>query len=223
MQRILIIEDDDKLRKELEIFLENNGYEVTTIEDFKNPLEDMIQAKADLILLDINLPETDGQYLCKEIRKQIETPIIMITSRNTDIDELLSINYGADDFVTKPFNTRILLARIASILKRVNKVNENQNRIVCDEFLVNVSQSRIEKEDKSSELTKNELKILYFLALKRNTIVSRDAIMTYLWDSEMFVDDNTLTVNMNRLRKKLEDIGVQDAIQTRRGQGYLLR
>lgn len=223
MQRIVIVEDDKKLRKELEIFLVKNGYEVEGIADFEHPIESIINCQANLILLDINLPNFDGQYICKELRKITDTPIIMITSKDTELDELLSINYGADDFVTKPFNTQILLARIASILKRMNRTSQNQNTISCDSFIINISKSTIENNQQIVELTKNELKILYYLASKKNTIVSREDIMTYLWDSEMFVDDNTLTVNINRLRKKLEEIGVEDAIETRRGQGYLLK
>lgn len=223
MTKILIVEDDEKLRRELEIFLEKNGYEVKVLTDFEYPIESILALHTDLVLLDINLPKLDGQYICKEIRKISDIPIIIITSKNTDLDELISINYGADDFVSKPFNTQILLARISSILKRINRTSENQNRIVCDNFILNVSKSIIENEEKYIELTKNELKILYYLASKKNSIVSRDEIMTYLWDSEMFVDDNTLTVNMNRLRKKLEYIEVTDAIETRRGQGYLLK
>lgn len=219
----MLVEDDEKLRKELEKFLQSNGYEVIGLSNFEQVVEDVLSQNPDLLLLDINLPNTDGEYVCKELRKTSELPIIMITSRNTEMDELICMNYGADDFVTKPFHTQILLARIYSILKRVHKVNENQNRIVCEAFVINVSKSMIEKEEKSIELTKNELKILHYLAFRRNTIVSRDAIITYLWDSQMFVDDNTLTVNMNRLRKKLEEIGVNDAIETRRGQGYLLK
>ena len=221
MNSILIVEDDEKLRTELGIFLGNNGYSIKYMDKFDNTISEILNSKCDLILLDINLPGCDGQYICKEIRKTSDIPIIIITSRDTDLDELISINYGADDFVAKPFNLQILLARIASILKRVNKTGNE--KINCNEFILNTSKSTIEKENKEVELTKNEFKILYYLVSKRNKIVSRDEIMTYLWEGEMFVDDNTLTVNINRLRKKLQDIDLKDIIETKRGQGYILK
>jgi len=221
MNSILIVEDDEKLRTELGIFLGNNGYSIKYMDKFDNTISEILNSKCDLILLDINLPGCDGQYICKEIRKTSDIPIIIITSRDTELDELISINYGADDFVAKPFNLQILLARIASILKRVNKTGNE--KINCNEFILNTSKSTIEKENKEVELTKNEFKILYYLVSKRNKIVSRDEIMTYLWEGEMFVDDNTLTVNINRLRKKLQDIDLKDIIETKRGQGYILK
>lgn len=221
MNSILIVEDDEKLRTELGIFLGNNGYSIKYMDKFDNTISEILNSKCDLILLDINLPGCDGQYICKEIRKTSDIPIIIITSRDTELDELISINYGADDFVAKPFNLQILLARIASILKRVNKTGNE--KINCNEFILNTSKSTIEKENKEVELTKNEFKILYYLVSKRNKIVSRDEIMTYLWEGEMFVDDNTLTVNINRLRKKLQDIDLKDIIEIKRGQGYILK
>ena len=172
MNSILIVEDDEKLRTELGIFLGNNGYSIKYMDKFDNTISEILNSKCDLILLDINLPGCDGQYICKEIRKTSDIPIIIITSRDTDLDELISINYGADDFVAKPFNLQILLARIASILKRVNKTGNE--KINCNEFILNTSKSTIEKENKEVELTKNEFKILYYLVSKRNKIVSRD-------------------------------------------------
>ena len=222
MRKILIVEDDEKLRKELKIFLEKNGYQAIILEKFNNAVKDIINEKADLILLDINLPFTDGEFICKEIRKQSEVPIIMVTSRNNEIDELLSINYGADHYVTKPFNIQILLAKIASILRRTNLSEVNQNRIDCKKFVLNISKSTIERDGKILELTKNELKILHYMVENIGKIVSREEIMNYLWDSDSFIDDNTLTVNMTRLRNKLEELELKDLIETKRGQGYIL-
>ena len=222
MQKILIVEDDEKLRNELKIFLEKNGYQAVILKKFDNAVQDILEEQVDLILLDINLPFTDGEYICKEIRKVSEVPIIIVTSRDNEIDELLSINYGADHYVTKPFNIQILLAKISSILRRTNKIETNQNKIDCKQFILNISKSTIEKDGKTLELTKNEIKILHFLVGKRGQIVSREDIMSYLWDSESFIDDNTLTVNMTRLRNKLEEIGLKDLIETKRGQGYIL-
>ena len=223
MSRILIVEDDEKLRKELKIFLEKNGYEVKILEKFENAIQDILKENADLILLDINLPYTDGEYICKEIRKVSNLPIIMVTSRNSEIDELISLNNGADQYVVKPYNVQILLAKIAGLLKRTQNTEGNPNKINCDDFILNISKSCIEIGDEQKELTKNELKILHYLALKKGQIVSRDEIINYLWDSESFIDDNTLTVNMTRLRTKLDEIGLQDRIETKRGQGYMLK
>ena len=209
MQKILIVEDDEKLRNELKIFLEKNGYKAVILKKFDNAVQDILEEQVDLILLDINLPFTDGEYICKEIRKVSEVPIIIVTSRDNEIDELLSINYGADHYVTKPFNIQILLAKISSILRRTNKIETNQNKIDCKQFILNISKSTIEKDGKTLELTKNEIKILHFLVGKRGQIVSREDIMSYLWDSESFIDDNTLTVNMTRLRNKLEALGLK--------------
>ncbi len=223
MSKILIIEDDEKLRKELEIFLNKNGYEATSLENFENPVKDAIEINSDLILLDINLPNIDGEYILKEIRKVSNVPIIMITSKDNELDELISLNYGADQYVTKPFNLQILLAKIAGLLRRSKLTDTNQNKIDCQDFILNVSKSMLEKENTQIELTKNELKILYFLVSKRGQIVSREEIINYLWESESFIDDNTLTVNMKRLRTKLEEVDLQDLIETRRGQGYILK
>ena len=223
MSKILIIEDDEKLRKELEIFLNKNGYEATSLENFENPVKDVIEINPDLILLDINLPNIDGEYILKEIRKVSNVPIIMITSKDNELDELISLNYGADQYVTKPFNLQILLAKIAGLLRRSKITDTNQNKIDCQDFILNVSKSMLEKGNTQIELTKNELKILYFLVSKRGQIVSREEIINYLWESESFIDDNTLTVNMKRLRTKLEEVELQDLIETRRGQGYILK
>lgn len=222
MAKILIVEDDCKLREELRIFLGKNGYEIEIISNFNDTINDILKIKADLILLDINLPNFDGEYICKEIRKVSSVPIIMITSRENEIDEIISLNYGADNYVTKPFNIQILLAKISSLLRRANDLNKLQDKINCGNFILNLSQSKVEKDDKYLELTKNELKILHFLVLNRGKIVQRDKIMSYLWDSESFVDENTLSVNMKRLRDKLDELGLKDIIETKRGLGYIL-
>ena len=223
MQKILIVEDDKKLSKELKIYNEKNGYIATVLEDFNDVVNDILKENADLILLDINLPITDGEYVCKELRKLSDVPIIMVTSRNNEIDELLSLNYGADQYVTKPYNIQILLAKISGLLKRNKKEDKNQEKIRCNGFILDTSRSIIEKENKKVELTKNEFKILYYLILNQGKIVSRENIMSYLWESENFIDDNTLTVNMTRLRNKLESLGIENQIETRRGQGYMLK
>ena len=223
MHKILIVEDDEKLRNELEVFLNKNGYKGESINNFSNTIEDILKKKADLILLDINLPGFDGEYILKEIRKVSDVPIIIITSRDNEMDELLSMNYGADYYVTKPFNIQILLAKIASVLRRSKVLETVTDKVECNDFILNLSKSQIEKDDKAIELTKNELKILKFLIERKGKIVSREEIMEYLWDSETFIDDNTLTVNMTRLRNKLDQIGLKELIETKRGQGYILK
>ena len=221
-QRILIVEDDEKLRNELEIFLNKNGYKAEILQKFNNTIQDILNINPDLLLLDINLPEAEGEYICKEIRKESNLPIIIITSRDNEVDELLSINYGADHYITKPFNIQILLAKIGSLLRRTNNVS-NQELIECKEFKLNISKNIIIKNDKEIELTRNEFKILKYLVDNRDKIVSREDIMKELWESESFIDDNTLTVNITRLRNKLEEIGIKELLQTKRGQGYILR
>ena len=223
MQKILIIEDDEKLRNELETFLNKNGFIATSLKKFDNAVEDIQKIQADLLLLDINLPYTDGEFICKEVRKTSNVPIIMVTSRDNEMDELLSLNYGADQYVTKPYNIQILLAKIVGLLKRNQNAGNNPDKIDCGEFVLNTAGRIIEKEDNKVELTKNEYKILEYLVIHRQQVISRDEIMDYLWESEEFVDDNTLNVNIKRLRTKLEELGLIDQIETRRGQGYLLK
>lgn len=222
MPKILIIEDDEKLREELKIFLNKNGYEATTLTTFDNTIQEILKRKPDLILLDINLPNTDGEYICKEIRKQSNMPIIIVTSRDNELDELLSINNGADHYITKPFNIQILLAKIGSLLRRTN-MQEVNDKIDVKDFILNTSNSTIEKDGKTIELTKNEYKILKYLVQNRGKIVSREDIMECLWESESFIDDNTLTVNITRLRNKLEELELKELLETKRGQGYILK
>ncbi len=223
MQKILIVEDDKKLRSELETFLNKNGFIAKGLEKFDNTIQDILDENPDLVLLDINLPYLDGEFVCKEVRKVSNVPIIMVTSRDNEIDELMSLNYGADQYVTKPYNIQILLAKITGLLRRNQNSGINQEKIDCNGFTLNIAERVIEKDNKKIDLTKNEYSILYFLSIHKNTVVSRDEIMDYLWESEEFIDDNTLNVNIKRLRTKLEELGLEDKIETKRGQGYLLK
>lgn len=223
MQKILIVEDDEKLRNELEIFLNNNDYQAESLKSFDNTIADILKINPDLILLDINLPGVDGEYICKEIRKQSNMGIIIVTSRDNELDELVSINYGADHYITKPFNIHILPAKINTLLRRTNNSNDSKDKINAKDFILNVANNTILKDDKTIDLTKNEYKILRYLIDNRGKIVSREDIMDCLWESESFIDDNTLSVNITRLRTKLEELGLQDLIETKRGQGYILK
>lgn len=222
MEKIIIVEDDEIIREELQSFLGRYGYEVVVPRELDNIVEFILKENSDLVLLDINLPIYDGYYICREIRKKSEVPIIIVTSRDSDMDELMSMNLGADDFVTKPYNTQILLARIAALLKRSNNKTTSNNILNYKNLQLNLSNAKITCNNKEAELTKNEVKILSYLMNHQGQIVSRDLLMEYLWSTDYFVDDSTLTVNITRLRKKLEEIGIENVIETRRGLGYIM-
>lgn len=219
--KIFIIEDEEKIRLELSTFLNRYGYETSYSTDFENIVDISLKEEPDIILLDINLPYYDGYYICREIRRKSNVTIIVVTSRNSEVDELMSMNLGADDFITKPYNTQILLARIASIIRRTYQ-NLDSEVFEFKGLKYNMSTSEMTFDNKKCELTKNESKILFTLMKNKGRIVSRNDLMKALWQDDEFVDDNTLTVNINRLRKKLEEIGAVDYIQTKRGQGYIL-
>lgn len=221
MKKILIIEDDEAIRNELKTFLCRYNYDALVIEKFENIIEEIEKENADLILLDINLPIFDGFYICREIRKNSNVPIIIVTSRDSDMDEIMSMNLGADDFITKPYNTQVLLARIGSLLRRTGNIN-TQDVLEHKGLKLNFNKGEITYKDKSSDLSKNEFKILACLMKNKESIVSREDLMDYLWNSDLFIDDNTLSVNITRLRKKLDDLGFKNAIETKRGIGYIL-
>lgn len=217
--KIIIVEDHEPIRNELSILLSKYGYEIIAIEHFDTVVEDCLRENADLILLDINLPLYDGYYVCRAIREKSEVPIIVVTSRDSEMDELMSMNLGADDFVTKPYNTQILLARISAMLTRKEKV---ENSVQYHGLKLQLNNSTVVYENQVIELSKNEMRILYTLLQNKGKIVSRDHLMETLWQSNEFIDDNTLTVNVNRVRKKLESAGLKDFIKTKRGQGYMV-
>lgn len=220
-KKIFIIEDEEKIRNELSTFLNKYGYITSYSVDFENIVEEALKSKCNLILLDINLPYYDGYYVCREIRKKSDVPIIVVTSMDSEVDELMSMNLGADDFITKPYNAQILLARISSILRRSYN-SKDLDILEYKELEHNLSTSEASYKDKKTELSKNESRILNVLIKNNGKIVSRNEIIEALWESDEFVDDNTLTVNINRLRKKLEEIGANDFLKTKRGQGYIL-
>ncbi|EOO25364.1 hypothetical protein ICM_04802 [Bacillus cereus BAG1X2-3] len=222
MKKIILIEDDEIIREELQHFFIKYGYEVQAPTDFNHIIEYIERENADLILLDINLPVFDGYYICREIRKTSDVPIFMVTSRDSDVDELISMNLGADDFITKPYNTEILLARVTNILRRTSGDFKMNHILIYRDFNLNLSNATVTYQDKSVELTKNEVKILSCLINNRGNIVKRDSLIETLWKSDYFVDDSTLTVNINRLRKKLEEIGIENPIATRRSLGYIM-
>lgn len=219
--KIMIIEDDTVIRTELQKLLIGNGYEVCAISDFSDPITDMKAYKPHLVILDIKLPNSSGFSLCSEIRGFSNVPIIFVTSCDTDMDELNSIMLGGDAFITKPYHTAILLAKIASLLKRVYETGEHTD-YEWQGAILHLESSSMEYNGSKVELTKNELKILGFLFKNAGKICSRNDIVDYLWDNQLYVDDNALSVNINRIRDKLASIGLKDFIKTRHRQGYTL-
>lgn len=219
MKKIMIIEDDTIISKELYELLVNAGYEALILKDFSNAKEEILKSNIDLILLDINIPYQNGEQLLKEIRKESNIPVIMVTSRASETDEILSISYGADDYITKPYSPTILLLRIQNIFKRLDNSTEV---LKYKDLEVSPSRGILSKENQILELTKNEMLIFQHLLNNQNRIVSRDELMTILWNNEEYINDNALTVNISRLRSKLEDFGYPNAIETRKGQGYIL-
>ncbi len=219
--KIVIVEDDQRVREELQQFLQNYGYEVAVIEQFQDVVGQLMQLAPQLILLDVNLPTHDGYTICREWRKQSEVPIIIVTSRSSDVDELMSMHLGADDFITKPFNTQILMARIEAILKRTYQQGNSQV-LTYHDLQLDVAKGVLSYQNEHVTLTKNELIIFQYLVQNQGTIVARESLMEYLWSTSAFIDDNTLSVNVTRLRKKIEGLGVTNPIETRRGLGYLL-
>ena len=223
MKKIMIIEDDDAICNELSELLENNNYKPIILRNFKNSLNEIIESSPDLILLDINIPYINGEKLLQDLRKTSNIPVIMVTSRNSEIDEALSISYGADDYITKPYNPNILLLRIGAVLKRIKtNYGANSNKLSYRDLLFDVQKGIIKKDSIEIVLTKNEMIIFSYLLSHKNKIVTRDELMTTLWDNTEFVNDNALTVNISRLRNKLKEIGYEDAIDTRKGMGYIL-
>ncbi|QJA08829.1 response regulator transcription factor [Romboutsia sp. CE17] len=223
MKKLMIIEDSEGIRNELTSFLIKYGYEVIAPVSFENIINDIRLSNPDLILLDINLPAFDGFYICREIRKEMNTPIIIVTSRNSEIDELMSMNLGADNFITKPYNTQILLAHINAVLKRTYGDKDHLDLLRIRDLELDLSRGTIKAFDNTLEISKNELKILACLIKNKEKIVSRDTLMNYMWNSDIYIDDNTLSVNINRLRKKLNEIGLKDYIETKRGLGYMIK
>ncbi|MDE6055673.1 MAG: response regulator transcription factor [Lachnospiraceae bacterium] len=217
--KIFIVEDDVSIRTELAILLEKYGYACESTDDFENIIEHIFAAKPDMILLDINLPYQDGYTVCREVRKKSNIPIIVLTSRNTDFDELLSLNIGADDFVSKPYNAQVLVARIQKLFKRVYELQES-SVLTHKGLTLNLLKATMSCGNVEVELTKNELGILRLLILNKGNVIPRDAIIDELWQSDEFIDENTLNVNIVRIRKKLDQVGLIGYLETKRGLGY---
>ena len=221
MKKILIVEDDRVLRNEVKTLLEGSGYETAVLEQFDRVPEEAEELKPDLILLDIILPGANGQAILRELREKSDVPVIMLTSRDGDVEEILSRSAGADDYITKPYNPTLLLLRIESVLRRASG-QPKEEELTYRGLKISLPRSSIIRDGDEIVLSHNEMTILHCLLKNRGRIVSRDELMDYLWDFSEFVDDNTLTVNINRLRKRLASIGLENVIETRRKQGYML-
>jgi len=217
--KIFVVEDKTEICKELSVLLQKYGYAYESSTDFAHITDHILKAEADLVLLDINLPYQDGYTICREIRKHSDIPIIVLTSRNTDFDELMSLNIGADDFISKPYNAQVLIARIQKILKRTYEAQVN-SVLIHKGLTINLLKATASYGDKEVDLTKNELGILRLLVVNKGNVIPRDAIIDELWQSDEFIDENTLNVNIVRLRKKLSEIGAPDYLETKRGLGY---
>lgn len=219
MKTILIVEDDSNVRQELGILLSNEGYRIRELTDFQNVETQLEKAEVDLILLDINLPGVSGEELLRRFRKHSQTPVIMVTSRTQEADEVLSMSYGADDYITKPYHPMVLLLRIAALFRRMDAGGQTMR---FRDLEVNPYKGVLSNGTQEMVLTKNEMIIFESLLRKKGQIVSREELMTELWDNEEYVNDNALTVNISRLRTKLSALGYSEALQTRKKQGYIL-
>ena len=222
---IFIIEDDQSLSNEIKLALSKWGYSVGQVNDFENITNEVLDSNPKLILMDINLPSYDGFYWCSQIRNFMKVPIIFISSRDNDMDIIMSINMGGDDYITKPFSPQVLVAKIQAILRRTYSYSNDlkSDVIKFKDITLNIVEGKLYFKGEDIDLTKNELKIMNILMSNQEKIVSREEIIEELWDTDEFISENTLTVNVNRLRKKLNSIGLEDVIGTKKGQGYIIR
>ncbi len=222
MYKIMMVEDDEVIAGMLARQLEKWGYRVVRTEDFSRVLEQFCEEKPDLVLMDISLPFFNGYYWCGEIRKISQAPIIVITSAGDDMNLVMAVNMGADDFIAKPFHMEVVTAKIQALLRRAYAFDTDKSVLRAAGATLNLYEAVLYYGDKSLKLSGNEFKILELLMRQKGKTVSREEIMRALWENEAFIDDNTLTVNMTRLRRKLADIGLENWIETRKGLGYFI-
>lgn len=220
MFKIIIVEDDNKVREELKTLLQNSGYEVKAISEFENVEEQIIEANCHLVLLDVNLPGKNGFEICNKLRAKSKVPIIFVTSRNNSMDELNGIMLGGDDYIEKPYNVPILLARIQNLLNRIYPKDEKESKIEYKGIILDILKSTISYNEKTIELTKTEIKTIHYLFSNKEKIIPRADIIDFLWDNGVYADDNSLSVIVTRLREKFKELGVENLIETKRGQGY---
>lgn len=222
MKKILLIEDDIDLAKEICLALEKWGFEVSIIEEFNNILEEFINKSPELVIMDVNLPFYDGFYWCEKIRDISKVPLIFLSSRDSNMDLIMGINNGGDDYLTKPFSIEVLITKINALIRRSYDYVSTNNLMYCNNLIFDIEHGTLRCDDMVLELTKNEIKILSILIRNKGKIISREKLMMSLWDDDEFVSDNTLTVNVNRLRNKIKDFGIDEFIKTKKGVGYLV-
>ena len=222
MHKILIVEDDEGIAKSIEKQIKSWNYEAICVENFQDVLGEFLVFSPQLVLLDISLPFFNGYHWCSEIRKVSKVPIIFISSTSDNMNIVMAMNMGADDFIAKPFDLTVLMAKLQAMLRRTYDFSGQTNLIEHKGVILNTNDATVNYQDQKIALTKNDYKILQILMEQKENVVSREDIMMRLWESDSYIDDNTLTVNVTRLRKKLEGIGVQDFIITKKGIGYMI-
>lgn len=222
MKRIVIVEDDRDIAGELKELLDNSGYAAVILKNFKAACEEIVGAQPDLVLLDINIPYVNGEMLLQQLRSKSDVPVLMVTSRESEADEILSMSYGADGYITKPYNPTLLLLRINALFKRLGTRTETAG--ITYRGMEVLAHKGVLRYNGTEEMTlsKNEMTIFMYLLSNKERIVSRDELMTELWNNEEYLNDNALTVNISRLRARFKEIGLEDVIETRKGQGYIL-
>lgn len=222
--KILLVEDEEKLHQLISAYLTRFGLDIVVPDDFSKTLELYEQTMPHLVILDINLPYYDGFYLCRAIRKKSNVPILILSARNSNLDQVLGIGLGADDYLTKPIDLEVLHAKIHAALRRTygDYANNIDDWLVLNELRLNENTFRLHYQQKSTELTKNEMKLLKCLMKQHGRVVTREKLLSELWDDICFVDDNTLTVNIARVKSKCEELGLAELIRTKRGVGYYL-
>ncbi|MCD2348758.1 response regulator transcription factor [Clostridium guangxiense] len=224
MYKIMIVEDEEKIRGILKKSLKKWSFEIYAVEDFNSTFEEFVKVEPQLVLMDVNLPVCDGFYWCSKIRSISKIPIVFLSSRNSNMDIVMAVNMGGDDYITKPFSIEVLVAKINALLRRTYSYSETSlDMLEFKNVVISLKNNTVYYNDENIELTKNEFKIFYVLVKNHDNIVSREDIMQELWQDENFIDDNTLTVNINRLRKKLKEIGLVDFIKTIKNQGYVIK
>ena len=222
MYRIFIVEDDEIISEVLKKNLSSWGYDVSCAEDFSNIIQEFVRRDPQLVLLDLKLPFYNGFHWCEEIRKISQVPVLFLSSAADNMNMVMAMSRGADDFIAKPFDLDVLAAKVQAVLRRTYAFGQNSSLLEHNGVVLNPGNGTISANGQQADLTKNELKILQILFEHQGRVVSRDAIMTKLWESDSFVDDNTLTVNITRIRRKLESLGIRDFIVTKKGLGYMV-
>ena len=223
MKDILLVEDHLELAREIQINLEKWGMQVELLEDFSNVLEETIKKQPKLILMDVNLPYYDGFYWCQRIREVSKVPILFLSSRDSNMDLIMGINNGGDDYITKPFDIQVLVTKINALLRRAYQYTDSGTLLYYHDAVLDTDKCELRYNGHLLELTKNEIKILTLLIRNKGKVVSRDKIMMNLWHDDEFISDNTLTVNVTRLRSKMKEIGLEEAIKTKKGIGYMMQ